>query len=74
MKVPYTTKSGVRIGLTYTAAARPHHDADALRLQRALISQQKGYNWSDALYDLAFAAGLVALAAAAGFAIGFFSG
>ena len=71
---PYTTRTGVRIGLTYTSPSRPHHDTDALRLQRALISRRRGCEWSDAIHDLAFAAVLVVLAAAAGFAIGFFSG
>ncbi len=74
MTPPYTTRIGVRIGPTYASPSRPQHDTDALRLKRAFMSRQKGYAWSDALYDLSFAAGLVALAAAAGFAIGFFSG
>lgn len=35
---PYTTRTGVRIGLTYTSPSRPHHDTDALRLQEALLA------------------------------------
>lgn len=70
---PYTTKSGLRIGCEYRPAQRPQHDEDALRLQQALIAPIRRYTWADAAYDLTWAAALMALAAVAGFAAGFFS-
>lgn len=66
MKVPYTTKSGVRIGLTYTAAARPYHDRDACRLQEALLAGRQprrsgnGFVLAAALALLAAVIGLLA--------------
>ena len=36
-----TTKTGLRIGCLATKAPPPHHDADALRLQDALLNNAK---------------------------------
>ena len=44
----FTTKSGLRIGCLAPKAPPPHHDADALRLQAALINKhqrQNGIDW-----------------------------
>lgn len=37
---PYTTAAGVQIGLLYQTTARPHHDADALRVQKAVTGRR----------------------------------
>ena len=39
MNTPYTTTSGLRIGCMYQSQPRPHHDADALKLQSALTGK-----------------------------------
>ena len=44
----YRTKANVQIGLAYQDPRRPYHDADALRLQAALINKcnrQNGIEW-----------------------------
>ena len=33
---PYVTSAGLRIGCRYQSPVKPHHDADALKLQSAL--------------------------------------
>ena len=40
---PYTTRTGLRIGLRYTP--KPHHDRDALRLQSALLGNRDAIDW-----------------------------
>ena len=45
MPTPYTTRTGLQIGSLYTSAARPHHDADALRLQSALLGHKPQTDW-----------------------------
>lgn len=35
----YTTKAGLRVGLLYQSSVKPHHDKDALLLQRCLLSR-----------------------------------
>ena len=42
---PYTTRSGLQVGSLYTPPQRPHHDADALRLQRALLGHKPQTDW-----------------------------
>ena len=59
---PYTTRTGLQIGLLYTPTARPHHDRDALRLQSALLGHKPEIDW-DGLYIVAVVAAAVALAA-----------
>ncbi len=39
---PYTTKSGLQIGLLYPDRPRPYHDPDALHLQDALLNKRSG--------------------------------
>jgi len=39
--LPFTTKSGLRIGSEYQHAVLPHHDRDALTLQDALLSSKR---------------------------------
>lgn len=44
----FTTKSGLRIGCLAPKGPPPYHDADALRLQSALINKrqrQNGIDW-----------------------------
>lgn len=43
--VPPTTPAKVQIGLTHAPRQRPHHDRDALRLQRALLSERDATDW-----------------------------
>ena len=38
---PYTTKTGLKIGSAYQRYQRPSMDADAYRLQRALLTSDK---------------------------------
>jgi hypothetical protein len=42
MNTPYTTRTGLQIGLHYTPPQRPYHDRDALRLQDALLGNKRG--------------------------------
>lgn len=41
----YTTKSGLHIGCMAAKAPPPHHDADALRLQDALLGNVARTDW-----------------------------
>jgi len=41
---PYNT-GRIQIGLLYTPPQVPHHDADALRLQRALLGERPRIDW-----------------------------
>lgn len=41
----YTTRTGLRIGSLYQSRPAPHHDADALRLQDALLGNVKRTDW-----------------------------
>lgn len=43
----FTTKTGLRIGCLAPKAPPPFHDADALRLQEALINQRNRSNGID---------------------------
>ena len=40
-----TTKSGLRIGCLAPKTPPPHHDADALRLQDALLGNARRTDW-----------------------------
>ncbi len=56
---PYTTRSGLQVGSLYTAAPQhPYHDADALRLQRALLGERRRVDWGG-LYIVAVVAAAV---------------
>lgn len=59
---PYTTRSGLQVGSLYTPPQRPHHDADALRLQRALLGERPRIDW-DGIAIVIFTVAAVALAA-----------
>ena len=52
----------VKIGLLYTPPQVPHHDADALRLQRALLGERTRTDWGG-IAIVAIVAASVALAA-----------
>ena len=39
----------VKIGEAYMRQQRPHHDADALRLQRALLGERVSTDWGGVL-------------------------
>ena len=52
----------VKIGLLYTTPQVPHHDADALRLQRALLGERTRTDW-DGIAIVVFTVAAVALAA-----------
>lgn len=42
----YTTRTGLRIGSRYQANPAPlHHDADALRLQDAMLGNARRTDW-----------------------------
>ena len=64
---PYTTRSGLQVGSLYTPPQRPHHDADALRLQSALLGHKPQTDW-DGIIIAAFV--LVVVMAAIVYAIG----
>ena len=51
----------VKIGLLYTPPQVPHHDADALRLQRALLGERTRTDWGG-IAIVAIVAASVALA------------
>lgn len=55
----------VKIGLLYTPPQVPHHDADALRLQRALLGERTRTDWGGIaiVAIVAIVAASVALAA-----------
>jgi len=57
---PYTTRSGLQVGSLYTPPQRPHHDADALRLQRALLGERRRVDWGGLYIVAAVAAAVVA--------------
>ena len=59
---PYTTRSGLQVGSLYTPPQRPHHDADALRLQRALLGERTRTDW-DGIAIVVFTVAAVAVAA-----------
>lgn len=40
MKEVFTTSTGLRIGSMYQSTAKPHHDADALKLQSAYLGSK----------------------------------
>lgn len=40
MKNTYTTASGLQIGCMYQSTVKPYHDADALRIQKALTDSK----------------------------------
>ena len=54
---PYNT-GRIQIGLLYTPPQVPHHDADALLLQRALLGERRRVDW-DGLYIVAVVAAAV---------------
>jgi len=58
---PYNT-GRVQIGLLYTPAQRPYHDADALLLQRALLGERTSTDW-DGIAIVVSTVAAVALAA-----------
>ncbi len=58
---PYNT-GRIQIGLLYTPPQVPHHDADALRLQRALLGERTRTDW-DGIAIVAIVVAAVALAA-----------
>lgn len=41
----YTTRTGLRIGSLYQSKPAPHHDADALKLQDALLNNASCTDW-----------------------------
>lgn len=41
MELPYTTRTGLKIGSAYQKRQRPDMDADAQRLQRALLTSDE---------------------------------
>lgn len=51
----------VKIGLLYTPPQVPHHDADALRLQRALLGERQRTDWGG-IAIVVFTVAAVALA------------
>ena len=51
----------IKIGLLYTPAQRPYHDADALRLQRALLGERTRTDWGG-IAIVVFTVAAVALA------------
>lgn len=61
MATPYTTKSGLQIGLLYQPPQRPHHDRDALRLQRALLGERASTDWDGVLIAACIVISLLAL-------------
>ena len=61
MPTPYTTRTGLRIGILYTPTARPHHDADALRLQSALLGHKPQTDWDGIIIAAVCLAALVAV-------------
>jgi hypothetical protein len=40
MKKVFTTSTGLRIGCMYQPTTKPHHDADALKLQSAYLGDK----------------------------------
>lgn len=60
MKYLKETKTGLLIGAHHMRLQHPYHDADALRLQSALLGERRRVDW-DGLYIVA----VVAVVAAA---------
>ena len=58
---PYTTRSGLQVGSLYTPPQRPHHDADALRLQSALLGHKPQTDWDGIIIAAVCLAALVAV-------------
>ena len=62
MSTPITTRSGLRIGRYHTPAAPAvAMDADALRLQRALLGDKQRTDWDGLAIVAITLAGLLAL-------------
>jgi len=62
MSTPFTTRSGLRIGRYHTPAAPAvAMDADALRLQRALLGDKQRTDWDGLAIVAITLAGLLAL-------------
>jgi hypothetical protein len=59
--LPYTTKSGLRIGCMYTPPQRNYMSADAERIQMALLGIEPEYSERRVLSWVAYVLGLVAL-------------
>ena len=60
MATPYHTGK-VAIGAAYQPQQRPHHDADALRLQRALLGERVSTDWDGVLIAACIVISLLAL-------------
>ena len=58
---PYTTTSGLRIGCMYQSPPRPHHDADALRIQKAVTGQRDPIDADGVLIAMVMAVAIVGL-------------
>lgn len=58
----FTTKSGLRIGCLAPKAPPPHHDADALRLQDALLGNARRTDWDGLLIIVVTLAAMAAVA------------
>lgn len=59
MKETFITRAGVQIGLLYQTTAKPHHDADALKLQSALLNDKPNMDW-DGIVIVVVCAAIVA--------------
>ena len=62
MKYLKETKTGLLIGAHHMRLQHPYHDADALRLQRALLGERTRTDW-DGIAIVVFTVAAVALAA-----------
>lgn len=63
MSTHYTTKSGLRIGCKVEALTRhEYHDADALRLQAALLGNRPAADWDGIVIVLGTLAAIGAVA------------
>lgn len=62
MKYLKETKTGLLIGAHHMRLQHPYHDADALRLQRALLGERPRIDW-DGIAIVIFTVAAVALAA-----------
>jgi len=62
MSTPLTTSTGLRIGSKVDKQPQqPHHDRDALRLQRALLGETSRTDWDGLAIVAITLAGLLAL-------------
>ena len=59
--LPYTTKSGLRIGCMYTPPPENHMSADAERIQMALLGIEPEFSERKVLGWVAYALFLIAL-------------